>query len=488
MMKMPSKLTRAVWIAVLGWTVAMGAVQMARHNSLQTGGRDLGLFDHPLSNTIHGHFLQSSLLPDTARNYFGFHFCPIILVFLPFYALKDGPEVLLIGHVIILGLSALSLFAVARRLTSERWALLMALMYLFYRPLIRVASCSYHQESFFPLFLFMAAHVLISQGARIQFWVWIGLCLLTKEDVSVYFLPLSALMLLSPRYRRTGAILGGVCVLYFLTFNQFILPMVSVGGSTEWPEHYRGYGASHLQIMLYAASHPFQLLQDVFDHQTLGTSGSMLLLLGGLPVLSPVSLGALLPALGCFLSTLDVQRSLGLYYSATVFPYLFLGSIGGLHMLASRIPARRHHLVTAYLILLVGVNAANSQFVKWVQPSRWAFTGRAAEAQSVLDAIPSDASVEMQNCLIPHVRPMQRDIGIFPEKPDAEYVVLFKGADPWPLTEDAFSGRVQELSNDANLMLVATHGPCVMYRRINRDAGVEMDTDSAMQPIGGSHE
>lgn len=465
-----SRATRALFAIILVWILVLSAVQLARHYSLLTGGRDLGLFDHPLSSTLHGKFLQSSLLPDSARNYFGFHFCPVILLFLPFYALKDCAEILLIGHVIVLALSAIPLFAIARRLTNEKWAFLLTLVYLLYRPLTRVASCSYHQESFFPLFLFMAVYALIVRKSQVQWWIWIILCLLTKEDVSVYFLPLAALMALFREYRKIGVALGVLCATYFLAFNQFILPLVSEGGSTEWPEHFRGYGSSHLEIMLHAARHPIQLIMDVFDRQTLSTSAGMLVLLGGLPLLSPISLGACIPALGCFLSTLDVQRTLGLYYSATVFPYLFLGAIWGLHFLFCRLPVRRQKFVAIYLGILVAANAANSSFVQWSRPSRWAFTGRAAEAGPVLDLIPADASVEMQNCLITHVRPLNRDIGIFPEKPAAEYVAIFKGADPWPLQKDEFERAVARLEADPNVQAVATHGACVLYRRLDGGA------------------
>jgi len=468
MFKPSSRITHSLGIIVIVWIIALSAVQLGRHYSLQTGGRDLGLFDHPLSSTIHGHFLQSSLLPDTARNYFGFHFCPVILFFLPFYALTDSPVVLLIGHVIVLGLSAFPLFAITRRMTNDRWAFLLTLTYLLYRPLTRVASCSYHQESFYPLFLFMAVYAFIIKKSQLQFWIWIALCLLTKEDVSVFLIPLAALMLFSHEYRRTGAVLGVVCASYFFAFNQFILPLVSEGGSTEWPEHFRGYGSTHLEIMIYAATHPLQLIHDVFDRQTIRTSADMLLLIGGLPLLSPISLGALMPAVGCFLSTLPVQRTLGLYYSATVFPYLFLGAIWGLRSLASRVPSGRHHLITVYLGVMVLANAANSSFVQWAKPSRWAFTGRAAEARPVLDAIPYDASVEMQNCLITHVRPAERDIGIFPEMPSAEYIAIFDGADPWPLSSEDFQRHVSSMRNNTSLRVVATNGACILYQRVDK--------------------
>lgn len=470
MFKPSSRITRSIGIIVLVWIIVLSAVQLGKHYSLQTGGRDLGLFDHPLSSTLHGHFLKSSLLPETARNYFGFHFCPVILFFLPFYALIDSPAVLLIGHVIVLGLSALALFAIARRLTNERWAFLLTLTYLLYRPLTRVASCSYHQESFYPLFLFMAVYAFIIKKSQLQAWIWMALCLFVKEDVSIYLLPLAALMFLSREYRRTGAVLGVVCVVYFFAFNQFVLPLVSEGGSTEWPEHFRGYGSSHLEIMMYAAAHPLQLLHDVFDRQTIRTSADMLFLIGGLPLLSPISLVALMPAVGCFLSTLPVQRTLGLYYSATVFPYLFLGAIWGLNFLASRVPASRHHLITVYLGIMVLANTANSSFVQWVNPSRWSFTGRAAEARPVLDAIPRDASVEMQNCLITHVRPADRNIGIFPEMPAAEYIALFDGADPWPLSDEEFQRHLNNLRNNKNLRIVATNGACILYQRIKKDS------------------
>lgn len=451
--------------ALVLWTAALVAVQLGWHASLRTGGRDLGLFDHPLSNTLRGAFLASSLLPETARNYFGFHFCPVILLFLPFYALHDGPEVLLVGQVVALAAAAVPLFLIARRLTGPLQALLIALIYLCYRPVTRAAACGFHQECLFPLFILSAAYAYFVAGSRPWAWVALVLGLATKEDVSIYLLPAAALLALRPGRRRDALILAAVCVAWLVAVNRLVLPRVSSGGATEWPSHFRGYGATPLAILAAAARHPFRFLGDTLDAQTLGTIVEFLAPLGLVPLLSAFSLVAVAPAVACFLSTLELQRVLGIYYAATVFPYLFLGFCGGWRRLAAWWPARRRSWLTGLLALILLANVANSSFVQWAQPRRWRQVGLAAQARPVLDRLPAGVSVEVQNCLIPHLRPAGRRYAIFPENPAAEYVLVFPGADPWPLDDDALRERTAALLADPRVEVVAQNGACRLLRR-----------------------
>lgn len=457
---------RATLVAVVIWAVLLTVVQLAKHYSLQTGGRDLGLFDHPLSNTLRGQFLESSFLPATALNYFAFHFCPIILIFLPFYALHDGAEVLLIGQALFMAASAIPLFLLVRRLTRGSWAFLTVLIYLLYRPLTRAASCGFHQETLFPLFVLSAAYAFFVVRRRLWSWFWVVLALSTKEDVSIYFIPVALLMLFRREYRKDAVGLLILCVTYFVAVNKLVVPAVSIGGSTEWPSHFRGYGSTPLEIALTAARHPFRFLGDVFDAETLPVVASLLGSLGLVPLLSWFSLPAAVPALANFLSTLPVERKLGIYYAATVFPYLFLGFAWGMKRISGWLPEpRRTTWITGLLVLLVIGNALNSSFVKWAKPSHWRNLCWVAEAQPVLDQVPPGISLEIQNCLFSHLRPQDRAYGVFPEKPEAEYVLLFEGADPWPLTREEFARQVAALRQTPGLQVVAEHGRCQLLRR-----------------------
>src|SRR3989344_7812119 len=54
---------------------------------------DLAIFNNVFFNTLRGNFFAATIHPPT---YLGDHFSPFIFLLIPFYALKPGPEILLI--------------------------------------------------------------------------------------------------------------------------------------------------------------------------------------------------------------------------------------------------------------------------------------------------------------------------------------------------------------------------------------------------------
>ena len=83
---------------------------------------------------------------------------PVLFLFLPLYAMAPGPETLIIIGTISLGVAALPLYAMARRMLRSEWqAATIAICYLLYFPVASSNLFDFHWEDLFPLFFFFMA-------------------------------------------------------------------------------------------------------------------------------------------------------------------------------------------------------------------------------------------------------------------------------------------------------------------------------------------
>ena len=90
---------------ILAFIVTFSYLSIRRYKTLNSYYYDLGIMNQVVYNTAHGRFLEMTnqdLKKNVSR--LAIHFDPILAIFAPFYKIYEGPEVLLIGQVIILGL------------------------------------------------------------------------------------------------------------------------------------------------------------------------------------------------------------------------------------------------------------------------------------------------------------------------------------------------------------------------------------------------
>ena len=112
----PSVESVGPWV-VLGAAIAAYVLYVSIHTihnhwSLGTSAFDLGIQENILWNTVHGDILYSSLM---GGNYLGTHTSLVLLLVAPIYALAPSTETLLVLQALILGLAALPLYFLARK-------------------------------------------------------------------------------------------------------------------------------------------------------------------------------------------------------------------------------------------------------------------------------------------------------------------------------------------------------------------------------------
>ena len=109
-----------LWIFILIFIVIFSYLSIKRYRTLNSYYYDLGIMNQVVYNTLRGRFLEMTnqdLKRNTSR--LAIHFDPILALFAPFYKIYPGPEVLLIGQAIILGLGAWAVFLIAEKVLKD---------------------------------------------------------------------------------------------------------------------------------------------------------------------------------------------------------------------------------------------------------------------------------------------------------------------------------------------------------------------------------
>ena len=100
-----------LWIAIFIYFLLTLIISLSYHWGYMSSVTDIGTFDQAIWGTLHGHFFLNTIAFNKAINYLGFHFRPILLIFLPFYILLPKVEWMILAQSFALSLTALPICA-----------------------------------------------------------------------------------------------------------------------------------------------------------------------------------------------------------------------------------------------------------------------------------------------------------------------------------------------------------------------------------------
>src|SRR3989339_1828753 len=219
------KIKILLWLAILLFIGIFSYLSIKRYKTLNSYYYDLGIMNQVVYNTSRGRFLEMTnqdLKKNVSR--LAIHFDPILAIFAPFYQFYEGPEVLLIGQAIIMGLGALAVFLIAQKeLKRNLISLMFALSYLTYFAVQRAALFDFHSVTLATTFLLFALYYNL---VKKNFWyyLFIILSLLTKEHVGLVILFLGAYLFFVKKEKKTGVITLLLGLIFFVSTVYFIIP------------------------------------------------------------------------------------------------------------------------------------------------------------------------------------------------------------------------------------------------------------------------
>jgi uncharacterized membrane protein len=143
-------------VSMITYVVVLSAYTISKHNSFSTYAWDLGIFNQGFWTTVNldsvfYYTCELHLVP--SGSFFGIHFSPILYTLVPFYYLFQGAESLLVAQSILIALSAIPVYMIARTWFDEGYSGLLASLYLLNPALHGVNCYDFHVQAFLPLIL-----------------------------------------------------------------------------------------------------------------------------------------------------------------------------------------------------------------------------------------------------------------------------------------------------------------------------------------------
>ena len=385
------------WLVGLLASLAFFLLAWLRYASFHSTAYDLGFFDQVVWNAAHGHGLSSSFLE---YSFFGQHFEPALLLFVPLYALHASPVWLLLGQSLALGLAVVPLFALARAFVESRRAFIVVAAYLLQLAVSRTVAFDFHTEALAVPFVFLALLALVKKR-RLLFFAAAIVPLLGKEDGALVALSLGLMAVLVFR-DRVGIFLAATALAWGALILLVVMPWYRHGLAGDLISRYQYLGQTPGDVVLHAVTRPATVAGELAANGSLQALLIALVGLGLLPLLRPgVLLIALIPIAPALLSSDHYQSQMALHYGIPGVPLLLTAAILGWQKLASD-PSRRRLGGISLLAGALTIFALLSPLPRTLIADLPDLV-RGEAVESVLRQIPMTASVAASTSLVPHL-------------------------------------------------------------------------------------
>jgi uncharacterized membrane protein len=326
-------------------------------------------------------------------------------------------------------------------------------------------------------------------------WKWftivLAVLLLTREDFSLWLFFIGVFLAIAYRRDRTrrnaALVTSGVAVVFFALVFTVIIPYFLEDENKKYSLFdYRAVGHSPGEALWFLVTHPMKGLELLFMNH-LGASyyegvkshfyWVYLLSGGAVLILRPLYLVPLLPLLAKKMYNDNPLRwSVETYYSvefATVLPMLVFWVISEMKSM----PGRK----LIGVLTCTGAMAATvqQQFAEqerpligesnkhnFLRPGFYKPDFDPETTNRLLALIPNDASVSAGQRIVPHLA-FRKKIFYFPRADDAQYIVVFRHNDAYPLSPDDFDRKIGEVRNSSEWELMEETSQAWLFRRVH---------------------
>jgi uncharacterized membrane protein len=414
---------RVLWfglvvLAAAGYAAYFAFFTIRSHHRLGTTAFDLGIYDNLMFNAIHGHpFRATVLFGPAGGNNLASHAEFGVIWFIPFYALRPGPETMLIAQAIVLGFAAVPLYLFAATQLARPMAAAVALAYLCFPPLHGPNFYDFHWLTLTPFFHFWLFWAIATRRR----WLTVAMIIMLyslREDVAVDLVGLGLFLLLTRIRPRLGLVLAVVSGIWFGIDRFVIMPLA---GSWYFQNLYSGLFADGVatfgSVIKTILTNPLFFITTLMTQVKLEYVLHMLAPLAFLPLRRLPLVLLLLPAIFFTIMTTGYSPTtmISFQYTNHWTPFLFLAAVLALVAVARQPNGGSARL--AALGTLVIVMAADS-YTYGAIFQREAFVGgfnriefkispaeqrRYADLQALVAMIPPAASVAATENETPHI-------------------------------------------------------------------------------------
>jgi len=445
-----------IYLAVLFFILLYSMISLLKHMNFQSHGWDLGIFDQhvwQLSRFEFG-FNTVRMVPSL----WGDHFHPIFFLVVPAYWIWSDARMLLIYQAVVVALGAIPVYYVVRRnFHSSFCAMCLALTYLLFWGTMELIFFDFHTEAFLGPLLALA-YFFIDRDNWVGYLLTLPFLLWVKETTAflVFFLGLYVIF-----FRRRWFAGVATCVIsagWFYAVTRQIMPPLAASGNYFYFKYYSHMGDNWIEVFKYLVTHPWDGVKQMFvPYHKAKLLLFILMPFLFLPLLGGFSIVAVPALLERLLSNYYPHWEILRHYNAVfapIFIFALLDAVPRLHRWLARrgryYDYRRMVLAVCVLVLVAQIpftfsRSAKTLFNPWFYhlDPRMERTG-----YEIISMIPRDASVCAQDPIVPHMSQRELIYQYDGNTYGAEYVILNKFLDCYPLTNRTLVWEIAKLYRD----------------------------------------
>jgi uncharacterized membrane protein len=187
--------------------------------------KDFAIYNQIFYNSMHGRFFENSAY----GSHFAEHNSPFLFLLLPLYYFLPHPLTLLLTKIMMLSLSVIPFYLIARAKVGRAAAFGLTLAYLFYPYLVSQNFTPPHEITYAPFFILFTFYFYL-RGSFIPYLIFLLLSLSIKEHVALLSIALGLLAAWEKKSRRwviTPIILGlawSILSLFILSYFRSLYP------------------------------------------------------------------------------------------------------------------------------------------------------------------------------------------------------------------------------------------------------------------------
>lgn len=474
--------TPFLWTALIAAALMFSLISLVNHYCFRTYALDLGLYTNALYDYARFSWNDSSVFKETTENLLADHFDLYLPLFSPLSYLF-GTYTLLIVQIVFILIGATGIYRLIEHRFPDSGLKKYALAYfLVFFGIYSALAFDYHSNvvaSMLVPWLFLAIDKRqLLKAALLTFAILIG-----KENLSLWMIFIGIGLCINYykdprlRYFLLGTILFSV--VYFVVITGYVMPSLSNTG--EYPHfHYSKLGANAGEALRYILTHPIESLRLLFVNHTefsefdyVKTEMWIFLIVSGfLCLFRPVYLLMLLPVIGQKLYH-DNPAMWGINYQYSIeFAPIF--AIGIFETIAGW-KQKYFHIIAALLSILLAFTCTLRSMYKSVvyvekaqirvyQKQHYTREFPINEAYDLIRKLPPEAVVSAQTCFVPHLA-LRPSVYQFPIVKDASYILLSPKAVTYPLSEEQFEAKVDQLTGSSEWNTVVRDENFILLKR-----------------------
>lgn len=337
-------LDQKAWLILLlmitAYILVFSAFCLIKYQQLEYNALDLAIFNQVFYNTSQGKLFGFTIHP---HSYLGDHLELIILLLIPFYLLCQSPAGLLVLQTVFIGLSAIPIFLLTKKILLPRFALLTGFLFLANPFVQNINLFEFHILPFALFFIFFAFYFFQTKKF-LPFLFFMVLSLLVREDVALLMIMFAALSWFSKRSLKWILAPFILSSAWFITALK-LFPYFNQYQSYKFLYYYSWLGSSIPQIISFALTHPLELLNHIF---TIFHFFLVLALLSAfifIPLVKPrYLLFGILPLLQILLASFSGgELVLQTHYSTLLLASLFMALVYSLGFLFQKKEVKSYH-------------------------------------------------------------------------------------------------------------------------------------------------